>query len=118
MTVATSTSFWSGVTATIGIVASVLSSIVSAATAGTITFVRLRQLNRANLRIDEFLSEVVARIEPSAESFRSIARSFIKRHDGFAGRSQAIVIDGEDGGDDLASVRVEDLNDVTVGRRI
>ena len=39
MTVLTSTSFWSGVTATIGIVFITLSSIVSAATAGTIYFV-------------------------------------------------------------------------------
>src|ERR1700730_9790053 len=79
---------------------------------------RLRQLNGTDLGINEFLPEVVARIEPSAKSFRRIARSLIELHYGCAGRLQAVVIDSEDRGDDLAAVCIKDLNDVTVGRRV
>src|SRR6202521_1169408 len=79
---------------------------------------RLGQLNRTDPRINEFLAKIVTRVEPSAESIRSIGWTFAKLHDGLARWLQPIVIDGEDGGDDLASVRIEDLDDVTVGERI
>ena len=76
------------------------------------------QLNSALLRINEFLTEVVAGIKPSLEGFRVIARPLFELNHGFAGRLEPVIVDREDRGDDLSAIRIEDLDDVTIRKRI
>jgi hypothetical protein len=59
------------------------------------------QFDGSLLRINKFLTEVIAGIEPSLESFRVVARALCELDNGVAGWFEAIVVDRQDGGDDL-----------------
>src|SRR5271170_5832957 len=74
------------------------------------------QLNGSGLRVNKFLAEVIAGIEPGLEGFRIVARALGEFNDGVAGRSEAVVVDGQDGGDEMRAIGIEDLHDVAVGR--
>src|SRR5579872_3677506 len=74
----------------------------------------LRYLYGHGLGIGEFLSEVIAGIEPGAESFGLSRRGFPKLQLRLSGGFQPVVGDRENGGLQMLFVLVEDLNDVAV----
>ena len=76
------------------------------------------QFDGSLLRINKFLAEIIAGIKPRLQGFRVVARALCELDDGIARWFKAVVVDCQNGGDEMRAIRIEDLNDVAVGWRI
>src|ERR1700722_1382441 len=69
-------------------------------------------------RVDEFLSRVIAGIEPTVKGHWRIARAFVKFENGPIRKIRTEVRDRQNGCQELGFLCIPDLDDASIGRRV